>query len=160
LNEADNISKIKYNRSGPTGKAAKLALLILIAAIITGAIITWAGIGAGARNTMSTAKDIRTAMKLISTEYYGENRSLYDPSTVTGLSDSALEKIRGVCPFKGELTLYSWDDENSIPIYFTYREDRYLVEYKDTGTGNGAYGMNGDWTVYYSVRVLEYKAQN
>ena len=55
-------------------------------------------------------------------------------------------------------TVTGWDSENNIPLSFSYREGRYLVEYRDTGSGDGTYGMNGDWNVYYDFKVMEYKA--
>ena len=74
------------------------------------------------------------------------------------MSSEAMVKISSLVPIKGEFTLTGWDSENNIPLSFSYREGRYLVEYRDTGSGDGTYGMNGDWSVYYDLKVLEYKA--
>lgn len=132
-----------------------LVILIVVTACI---VFIWAGISAKARAALSHAKDIRVALKLVSIEYYGTNRTLYDASSETGLTDGALERIKTLTPVDGELTLTAWDDENNIPLSFTYREGLYLVEYKELGSGDGRYGMNGDWIVYYNFRIMELKA--
>ena len=59
----------------------------------------------------------------------------------------------------GDLKLTGWDYENNIPLSFSYREGKYLVEYKEIGYGDGTYGMNGDWSVYVDFKVLEYTAK-
>ena len=146
-----------YKESIPERIKKRLWLVILI--VVTACIVfIWAGISAKARAALSHAKDIRVALKLVSIEYYGTNRTLYDASSETGLTDGALERIKTLTPVDGELTLTAWDDENNIPLSFTYREGLYLVEYKEVGNGDGSYGMNGDWSVYYDLKVLEYKA--
>ena len=55
--------------------------------------------------------------------------------------------------------LNSWDAENDIPLSFSYREGRYLVEYREIGQGDGSYGMNGSWSVYYDLKILEYTSE-
>ena len=144
-----------YVESFP-GKFKKFAWLLVVVALLIGGIVIWSKIGSGARAALSHAKDIRVAMKLVSLEYYGGNGSIYDPSTETGLADVALSKIASVVPVKGEISLTGWDYENNIPLSFTYREGRFLVEYREVGSGDGTYGMNGDWSVYYDFKVLEY----
>ena len=151
-------SKTEFYVESFMSRIRRFAWLIILIALIIGGIVIWSGIGSGARNALSHAKDIRIAMKMVSVEYYGGKTPMYDPSTESGLTDEALDKIGTVAPVKGEITLTSWDSENNIPLSFTYREGRYLVEYRDTGSGSGTYGMNGDWSVYYDFKVLEYKA--
>ena len=140
------------------GKFSKFAWVILIVALITGVIVIWSGIGAGARSALSHAKDIRVALKLISLEYYGGDGSIYEPASENGMPKEALEKLKSIVPVRGDLQLTGWDFANNIPVSFSYREGRYLVEYKDLGQGDGTYGMNGDWSVYYDFKVLEYTA--
>ena len=151
-------SKTTFYVETVPGRIRKFAWGLLGVALIIGVIVLWSGIGAGARNALSHAKDVRVAMKLVSLEYYKGDGSIYDPSTESGMADDALAKIRSVLPTKGDITLTAWDYENNMPLSFTYREGRYLVEYKEVGYGDGTYGMNGDWTVYYDFKVLEYSA--
>ncbi|MBO6008460.1 MAG: hypothetical protein J6P78_07870 [Lachnospiraceae bacterium] len=153
-----NSSKTTFYVESFPDKIKRFAWVIVVIALIIGAIIIWSGIGSGARTAMDHAKDVRLAMKMVAMEYYGGKVSIYDPSAESGLTDEALAKIGNVAPVKGEITLTGWDEENNIPLSFTYREGRYLVEYRDIGSGDGTYGMNGDWSVYYNFKVLEYTA--
>jgi hypothetical protein len=153
-----NSSKNTFYVESFPDKIKRFAWVIVVIALIVGGIVIWSGIGSSARRAMDHAKDIRLAMKMVAVEYYGGKTSLYDPTSENGMTKEALAKIGNVAPVKGEITLTGWDDERNIPLSFTYREGRYVVEYKDVGTGEGTYGMNGDWSVYYSIKVLEYKA--
>ena len=152
----DENSKTKFYRSRDIPAIRKHACILLIFAVFAGALTVFGGIGAGARSALSDAKDIRVAMKLVSMENYGGDGSIYDPSTDSGLAPGALEKVHTMSRFKGDLVLKSWDSEKNIPLSFSYRAGKYLVEYKDTGSGDGSYGMNGSWSVYYDIKVLEY----
>ena len=98
-------------------------------------------------------------MKLISMQYYNGDGSIFDPTSDNGLRDGALEKIENVCLVDGDIVLNSWDTDNDIPLSFTYREGRYLVEYREIGRGDGSYGMNGSWSVYYDLKILEYSSE-
>ena len=153
-----NSSKTTFYVESFPDKIKRFAWAIITLALIVGGIVIWSGIGSGARRAMDHAKDIRMALKMVSVEYYGGKVSLYDPSKESGMTDEALAKIGNLVPVKGDITLTGWDDEKNIPLSFTYREGRYLVEYRDVGTGDGTYEMNGDWSVYYSFKVLEYTA--
>ena len=158
MDELTTNSKTEFYVETASHKFKKLAWILLAAALIVGAIVFFSGIGSGARSALSHAKDVRVAMKLVSMEFYKGDGSIFDPTTETGLADNALAKMEAVIPIRGEINLTAWDYENDIPLSFTYREGKYLVEYKEMGNGEGTYGMNGDWTVYYDLKVLEYKA--
>ncbi len=151
-------STTTFRVENPLDRFKKFAVVIILAAVILGGIVLWARISSGARSALNTARDIRVTMKLISLEYYGEENPFYDPSSADGMASDAPDRIKSICPYSGDLTLYTWDEENSIPLSFTYRDGRYLVEYKEIGHGDGSYGMNGDWTVYYDFKIMEYKA--
>lgn len=139
-------------------KIRKRAWLFILIGVTACIVFAWAGISTGARNALAHAKDIRVAIKLVSVEYYGTNRSIFDATSDNGMTSGALERIKTLTPVEGEFVLTGWDDENNIPISFTYREGQYLVEYRELGTGDGRYGMNGDWAVYYNCKIMELKA--
>ncbi|MBR7089608.1 MAG: hypothetical protein IKI46_03835 [Lachnospiraceae bacterium] len=153
-----NSSKTTFYVESFPDKIKRFAWIVVAIALIVGGIIIWSGIGSGARRAMDHAKDVRMALKMVSVEYYGGKVCLYDPSKESGMTDEALARIANLIPLKGEITLTGWDDDKNIPLSFTYREGRYMVEYRDVGTGSGTYEMNGDWNVYYSFKVLEYTA--
>ncbi len=158
MEELTGNSKTSFYIETSSDKFRKVVLGVLAVALVLGVIVLFSGIGSGARTALSHAKDVRVALKLVSLEFYGGDGSVYDPSSVNGLAPGALSRIEDVIPVKGDIVLTGWDYENNIPISFTYREGKYLVEYREMGNGGGSYGMNGDWTVYYDFKVMEYKA--
>ena len=119
-------SKTTFYVESIPDKIKRFAWVIIVLALIIGAIIIWSGIGSGARTAMDHAKDVRLAMKMVAMEYYGGKTSIYDPMSESGLTNEALAKIGNVAPVSGEITLTGWDEENNIPLSFTYREGRYL----------------------------------
>ena len=158
MDDLTGTSKTKFYVESAPSRFSRFAWLVLLAALIIGGLVIWSGIASGAHDALSHAKDVRVAMKLISLEYYGGDGSIYDPTTETGMAQDALTKMSSVLPIKGDIQLTGWDYENNIPLSFSYREGKYLVEYKEIGQGEGTYGMNGDWSVYYDFKILEYTA--
>ena len=156
MDDLTGTSKTKFYVESAPNRFSRFAWLVLLAALIIGGLVIWSGIASGAHDALSHAKDVRVAMKLISLEYYGGDGSIYDPTTETGMAQDALTKMSSVLPIKGDIQLTGWDYENNIPLSFSYREGKYLVEYKEIGQGEGTYGMNGDWSVYYDFKILEY----
>ena len=149
-------SKMSFFRESPVTGFKVFISTVLLIVIIIGGIMIWGRISAGARNALSDAKDVRVAMKLISLEYYGEKGALYDPSSENGMDKNALARILSVCPVSGEIILTGWDEEKDIPYSFSYRDGKYLVEYRQSDD-SGANGTDGAWSVYYDIKVLEYK---
>ena len=135
-------------------------ITLVLAFIITSSVIT-----ANARKVFREAKDVRMALKFVGTAYYGENKSIYDPSNSTGLADGAAEDIADVSTRKGQVLLYAWDDKNNEPLMFEYRNGSYTVIYiADTYTGktdeNGKVNhMMGRWDVKFSINVLNYDTE-
>ena len=91
-----NSSKTTFYVESIPDKIKRFAWVILLIALVIGAIILWSGIGSGARTAMDHAKDVRLAMKMVSMEYYGGKSSIYDPSAESGLTDEAIAKIRNI----------------------------------------------------------------
>lgn len=138
----------------------EFVLVILVAAfVIVSTVITAKG-----RAVFREAKDVRTALKFVGTQYYGQNSCIYDPSEITGLIDGAAEDIEAVSTRKGQVTLYAWDEKDNEPLRFEYRKGFYTVTYTaDKYTGKTAENgkinqMMGTWTVTYSFNILNYES--
>ena len=145
-------SKTVFVKRSQASLLTKYAWLILIIALLLGGVVVWSNISSGARAALSHARDIRVAMKLVSAEYFKGDNSIFNPANENGMQDNALARISSVCTVRGEVVLKSWDREKNLPLSFTYREGKYLVEYRDDGNGNG------DWTVYCDVKIMEYSS--
>ena len=140
-----------------------IELVIITLAVIFGIVTTV--ITSNARKVFREAKDVRTALKFVGTQYYGGNTSIFDPSKASGLAEGAADLIAEVSTRDGQVFLYAWDEEENMPLRFEYRKGSYTVVYvadsyieskKDTAIPNQ---MMGKWNVTYSFDVLKYEAE-
>ena len=138
-------------------------MVIITLAAVFGIVTTV--ITSNARKVFREAKDVRTAIKFVGTQYYGGNTSIFDPSKATGLADGAAEAIAEVSTRDGQVFLYAWDEDENMPLRFEYRKGAYTVIYtadsyegkkKDEISKNQ---MMGKWNVTYSFEVLKYEAE-
>ena len=76
------------------------------------------------------------------------------------MAEGAAEKVAFISERKGTVTLYEWDSEDNGPLSFEYRKGLYRVVYNDTGIYNGlTSGVEGNFTVYYSLELLNYDTE-
>lgn len=83
-----------------------------------------------AEHMFRTAKNIQLSMRLLSIQYYGENRNLYAPNNEFGMEEDTLKEIKSLSDADGEITLISWNYQKSVPAKFIYETDSYLVFYE------------------------------
>lgn len=139
-------------------------LRIVIITVVTLVAVTilagWAVVDAGARQAYKEARDVRRALRMVGTEYYGDLISIYDPHSVNGMVNGADEQIAEISTRDGEVILYSWDNENMVPLQFEYRKGLYRVIYTDSGVEDSSLsGIDGNFRVYYSFEILHFDAQ-
>ncbi len=147
-----------YKKSAILGVLKQIVIFFVVFIVLV-ALIGWAAIDAGARQAYKEARDIRMALRAVGTQYYAGSESIYNPYSATGLSEGAAERIQQISTRKGDVLLYSWDDEYNVPLQFEYRKGLYRVMYVDEGLQNGNMpGTEGDYVVYYSFEVLSFEA--
>ncbi|MBO4637339.1 MAG: hypothetical protein J5685_09365 [Clostridiales bacterium] len=148
-----------YRKNG----AADILRIVVITAVVMVCISVfalWAVLDSGARRAYKEARDIRRALPIIATEYYGGKDSIFDPGNHNGLAAGASEKIAEISTRDGEVILYSWDEENNAPVQFEYRRGLYRVLYTDYGLRDDASpGTVGEFKVYYSFELLDFEAE-
>ena len=138
---------------------------LVLVALFAAFLITTTVITAGARTAFREAKDIRTALKFVGTQYYGQNSCIYDPSKIDGLKEGAADDIAAVSTRYGKVFLYAWDENDNEPLRFEYRKGFYTVTYiADKYTGKTSEDgrinqMMGHWDVTYSFNVLNYDSE-
>lgn len=139
-----------------------IELVIITLAVVFGIVTTV--ITSNARKVFREAKDVRTALKFVGTQYYGGNTSIFDPSKASGLAEGAADLIAEVSTRDGQVFLYAWDEEENMPLRFEYRKGAYTVVYTADSYENineeiKANQMMGKWSVTYSFDVLKYEAE-
>ncbi len=87
----------------------------LLIAVVTVAVLAsaalWVHSAAEARRTLREAKNAQLAVKLVSIEYYGLDRTAYDRSQPSGFAEEALEDIRYYSGITGDLFLISLTED-------------------------------------------------
>ena len=150
----------QFYKQSSLREAFRIIVTTVIVFSLLSVLTLWAAIDIGARQAYKEARDIRKALKAIGTEYYGEMTSIYNPDKSDGLADGAAKKIADISTRNGTVILYEWDDVSNGPLKFEYRKGLYRVVYTDTGTATGlSTGVEGNFSIYYSLEILNYDAQ-
>lgn len=155
-----HVEGTQFYRRGAIADVLRIVLISCVTLVAISILIFWAVIDSGAREAHKEARDIRRALRIVGTEYYGNLNSIYDPHSPNGLIEGAAEEIAEISTRNGEVILYSWDEETHTPIQFEYRKGLYRVIYTDCGEGEDySAGVEGNFVVYYSFEILNFEAE-
>lgn len=148
-----------YRRSNFTEVLRIIVITVAVFAMLS-FLFVWFVTDAGARQAYKEARDVRKALRVVGTEYYGTLSSIYDPNSANGMVEGAAEKIAYTSQRKGTVILYEWDSNDNGPLSFEYRKGLYRVVYNDTGVNDGlSSGVEGNFKVYYSLELLNYDTE-
>ena len=160
VSEKVHVEGTKFYRRSAFRDILRIVVITIVTFVTIFVLAAWAIIDAGARQAFKEARDIRRALRIVGTEYYGNTSSIYDQYSANGMIDGAAEKLADISTRDGDVILYAWDAESNAPLQFEYRTGLYMVVYSDTGTREGiSVGVEGDFHVYYSFEILRFEAQ-
>lgn len=145
-----------FYRKSAVFEMLRTFLAVFVIFILVFVFVAWGVMIIGARQAHKEARDIRRALRVVGTQYYGENSTIYDQNSPNGLVDGASELIGSLSTRDGEVILYSWDETYNIPLQFEYRTGLYRVIYTNTSNSNA--GLDGEFRVYYSFELLKFEA--
>ena len=155
-----HVEGTQFYRRSAIADVFRIVLITVVVLVAVSVLAAWAIADAGARQAYKEARDVRKALRIVGTEYYGEQTSIFDPYSANGLVAGASERIADVSTRTGEVILYSWDDDSNAPLQFEYRKGLYRVIFTDTGVSNGySTGVEGVFNVYYSLEILHFEAE-
>ena len=160
-NRSNGVSVVgtQFYRRSRIADVLRIVVVTLVVFVAIMILAAWAIVDAGARQTYKEARDVRRALRIVGTEYYGKLESIYDPHRVDGLTEGAAERVADISTRDGMVILYSWDEEENAPLQFEYRSGLYRVVYTDTGVSEGySAGVEGIFNVYYSFEILHFEA--
>lgn len=124
----------------------KIVTVIVIVLILIIPISSSVNFTITTRHTLSEAKNIEFALRVLATEYYGMDQPVYDPLTPDGLAEGVGQVVAELSGAEGELVLGSWDAARRAPRSFTYTKEKIVVIYNyDEQSGNC-------WSMYYQFR--------
>lgn len=155
-----HVEGTQFYRRSAIRDILRIVIITIVTFVAVFVLASWAIIDAGARQAFKEARDVRRALRIVGTEYYGGMESIYDQYSPNGLTEGAAERLAEMSTRDGEVILYSWDAESNSPLQFEYRKGLYRVIYTDTGANDGiSLGVEGDFHVYYSFEILRFEAQ-
>ena len=146
-----------FERESIADRLGRYIFLLLIVLIVAVGFFTWARISTGSHTALQEARGVRAAMKLVSIEYYGGNGSIYDRNAYDGMAKGAADMIRTMSYADGEIELKAWDEDNNVPIAFTYRKDSYVIEFRAVGD---MADPDDVWDVYYAFHLMKYTTEH
>ena len=158
--EKVHVEGTQFYRRSAFRDILRIVIITIVTFVAVFVLASWAIIDAGARQAFKEARDVRRALRIVGTEYYGSMTSIYDQYSPNGMVDGAAERLADISTRDGEVILYSWDEESNAPLQFEYRKGLYRVIYTDTGARDGiTLGVEGDFHIYYSFEILRFEAQ-
>lgn len=102
-----------------------------------------------ARITLMDAKNIQMAMRLLSIQYYGQDRNIYQPGEPYGMTENTLHEIEYLSGANGEITLVCWNYDKALPGKFFYQTDSFLVVYEYDAKRD-----EPEWSIYRLKKVM------
>ena len=123
-------------------------LLITLGVLIIGAAVFFAfRIRTNARLALREAKNIYISLSTTEIEYYAQEKSIYDPTKIDGLSDGVKERVRSIMDPEGTYSLASFDTTKHRIRVMHYRKGNYYITYSGDGDVN-------NWEVNYLMPIL------
>lgn len=102
-----------------------------------------------ARITLMDAKNIQLAMRLLSIQYYGQDRNIYQPGEPYGMAVDTISQIKELSGATGEITLVYWNYDKALPGKFFYQTDSFLAVYEYDAKRD-----EPEWNIYRLKKVM------
>ena len=145
-----------FEKQSFANKARRYIILLLAVIVLVGGFFSFVRIRTGIHKALQEARGVRSAMKLVSIEYYGGNGSIYDSTSHDGMAKGAADMIKVMSYADGEIELKAWDEAGNEPVAFTYRKDFYVIDFKTVGNPKDPDYV---WDVYYAFHLMKYSTE-
>lgn len=139
----EEIRKIKIRRIKKM--IAGAVAFVIIASII---FITFK-ISTDAHHVFREAKNVKLALRMLDIEYYGQGRSIYDPTQRNGMTKGVMERVSQILENDGTVVLTGYDTTQRQVTDFVYTIGRYQVIYCINKAKKDDYQVNFILPVYH-----------
>lgn len=124
------------------GITGMIIILVGVSVLFTGGL----RIRGELRRAFLEAKNIELTLRLISYEYYKEDRRIYDALRQDGLTEGVAEEVKYLSNAQGSIALGYWDTARQAAGSFVYKKGNIMIFYEyDKNT------THEDWNIYYSI---------
>lgn len=124
--------------------------LILLIVLISAIAFTYFRISTEGHRAFREAKNIKLAFQLLSVEYYGDKKSVYDPNKLNGMTEGVQERIAQLLENDGAVMITSYRKRDRKVTGFIYTIGRYRVTYRYNEE------EEDDYTIDYVIPILHY----
>lgn len=102
-----------------------------------------------ARLALREAKNVNIHLQMLSIEYYGRNKDVFDSSKKNGLADGVLDSIRDYMGNDCEVRINSYSKKEHRVLGFEYRRGNYEVIFSIDPEKGNVWDVNYLYNVYY-----------
>lgn len=124
--------------------------VILLIVCICFAAFTYVRITTDARVAFREAKNVRLAFQLMSIEYHGTDKEIYDAGSPDGMADGISDRLADFIDGQGQVRITAYNRRNCQVTGFVYTQGKYRVTY---GCDKNS---NEHWRVDYIINVLKF----
>ena len=145
--EANSLEE--YNRIRKI-RIGYVVTIVVIICIICAIAFSFFRISVGGHLALREAKNVKLAFKTLSVEYYGQNKSVFNPYKKDGLEDGVKNRLKDVVSSEQfDVRVLNYDVKSREVKEFIYETPPYRVIYRCDDD-------NESWKVDYIVTIQKY----
>ena len=98
-------------------KIRKMIVIFMFLLIFGAVVFSYFHITTQGRLALREGKNVKLALEMLDVEYYGRQKSVYDPEKKNGLAEGVEKRVYGIAAQTGKTEILSYDKkEHKIPI--------------------------------------------
>ena len=149
------MDELKAERSKLVRDKIKNVMLIFLTLIILGIpSFLYFRISTEENIAFREAKNVKLATTMLAVEYYGNGKSLYDPSSPDGMANGVKERLLTTTQNEGDIRILSYDENARCVVDFTYESGHARITYHLNKDGSE------DWKLDYIFFYDRYNSEN
>lgn len=124
---------------------------VFVFLLIFGAVVfSYFHITTQGRLVFREAKNVKLTLEMLDVEYYGRQKSVYDPEKRNGLTEGVEARVYGIAAQTGRTEILSYDKKEHKILCMVYEKEHYRVVYQLDESGNDR------WKIDYLITIFDY----
>lgn len=124
-----------------------VVLILLAVLLLSVPVFGYFRIQTGSHLALREAKNIKLAFDMLSVEYYGSGKSIYNSRRPDGLADGVKERVLETTESKGDVRILEYDKNKRTLKAFVYETGHYRVNYTLDDTKAEHWDVDYLWSV-------------
>ena len=130
-------------------KIFRIVLIIFGSVIVLFCVFFYFKTRSESKAALREAKNIRMALRVLDIELYAQEKCVYDPNELDGLTESVENNVKSLCDPEGVFAVTSYSYKNHEITGMTYRTGHYYVVFTKKGD-------DIEWDVTYMMRIYHF----